>query len=67
MDMWILPVLTYNSQIWALTRETVSKLQIFQRITGRRLFSIKFKDRMRNEVIPRTTNIKDLEAAVIFA
>lgn len=56
----ILPVTTYGSETWVLTRKTVKKLQIHQRSIERRLLGITLKDRKTNKWIRDRTQAEDI-------
>ena len=64
-DMCILPVLTYGSPTWSLTKKQQEKLKVTQRAMERRMLGVTRRDRLRNEEIRRRTQTKDvaIEAA----
>ena len=59
-DMCILPVLTYGSQTWSLTRSQENKLRTTQRAMERRMIGVTLKDKVRNEEVRRRTGLKDV-------
>lgn len=58
----ILPVLTYGSQNWALTKQQTQKLRTCQRSIERKLLGIKLKDKIKNVEIRKKTKLKDVVA-----
>ena len=60
-------VLIYGSQTWAPMKKEFSNLRICQRKMERKLLYITRKDRLKNEDIRRTTNIKGVAATTTHA
>ncbi len=56
----ILPVLTYESETWRLTKELQIKLRSAQRGMERRLLGITWRDRKRASWIREHTNVADI-------
>ena len=59
MDSEILPCLTYGCQTWTFDLKTKNKIQTTQRRMERSYLGIKLKDKVRNVVIRKKTNITD--------
>ncbi|MEL7307279.1 MAG: reverse transcriptase family protein, partial [Pseudomonadota bacterium] len=59
-DMCILPVMTYGSPTWSLTKRQQERLNVTQRAMERRMLGITRKDKVRNEEIRRRTKVKDV-------
>lgn len=55
----ILPVLTYGSQVWTLTKANIDKIAKAQRSMERQMLHIKLQDRKRNEYIREVTKVRD--------
>ncbi len=56
----ILPVLTYGSETWRLTRELERKLRSAQRGMERRILDITWRDRKRASWIREQTKVEDI-------
>ncbi|GBP25135.1 Putative uncharacterized transposon-derived protein F52C9.6 [Eumeta japonica] len=56
----ILPVLTYGSETWALTRNIAKKLSTCQHAMERSMVGIKRKDKVRNSNIRSKTKVQDI-------
>lgn len=56
----ILPVLTYGSETWALTRNIANKLSTCQHAMERSMVGIKRKDKVRNSNIRSKTKVQDI-------
>ncbi|PZC84828.1 hypothetical protein B5X24_HaOG203818 [Helicoverpa armigera] len=59
MDSVILPCLTYGCQTWSYDVKTRNKIQTTQRRLERSYLGIKLKDKIRNSVIRKRTNLSD--------
>lgn len=59
-EMCIMPILTYGSQTWSLTKAQSENLRVAQRAMERRILGISLKDKVRNEEIRRRTLMKDV-------
>lgn len=55
----ILPCLTYGSQTWTLTKDTIKKIQVCQRSIERSILNIRLSDRIRITEIKRRTKFID--------
>ncbi len=58
-DMRILPVMTYGSTTWSLTKKQQELIRVAQRGMERRMMGITRCDRVRNKEIRRRTGVKD--------
>ncbi len=56
----ILPVLTYGSETWHLTKELEGNLRIAQRGMEKRMFGITFRDKKRALCIRELTKVEDI-------
>jgi len=63
-EMCVLPVLCYGAQTWAITKSRMEALRSTQRAMERSILKIKKKDRVRNELVRKKTNIKDVGFAI---
>ena len=52
-DQYVLPVLTYETEIWALNKN-INKLQVTQRDMERRILNINLQDRVTNTEIRKS-------------
>lgn len=59
MDTIILPTLLYGCQSWAMTKDVMHKIQVFQRAAERSMLGIKLSDRVRNTAIRAKTKVID--------
>ena len=59
-DQYVLPVLTYGVETWALNKNIIHRLQVTQRAMERRILNIKLQDRVTNIEIRRRTRVKDV-------
>ena len=59
-DQCILPVLTYGSETWTLTKSELQKLQTTQRNMERCMLGITRKDRKHNTWIREKTGVTDI-------
>lgn len=58
-DQCILPILTYGSQTWTLTKANMDKITKTQRAMERSMLGVKLRDRKTNEWIRSKTKVKD--------
>ncbi len=56
----ILPVLTYRSKTWRLTKELKRKLRSAQKLMGRRVVGITWRDKKRASCIRKQTKIEEI-------
>jgi hypothetical protein len=63
-DQCILPVLTYGSQTWTLTKANMDKIEKTQRKMERFMLGIKLQDRKSNEWIREKTKVKNVTEQV---
>ena len=56
----ILPLTTYDAEIWTLTKRKQEKLAVSQRSMERLILNIKMKDKIRNKNIRQKTKIIDI-------
>ena len=56
----VLPVFTYGSQTWALTKQSKDKLAVAQRDMERSMMNVRLSDHISNERIRRKTKVKDV-------
>ncbi len=59
-DQCILPVLTYGSETWRLTKELERKLRSAQRGMERRMLGITLRDKKRTSWIREQTKVEDI-------
>ena len=58
-DQYVLPVLTYGIEPWALNKNYINRLQVTQRAMERRILNINLQDRINNTEIRKITKVKD--------
>ena len=56
----ILPVITYGSETWTLTKESITKLQVAQRAMERQMLRISLRDRKENIWVRGQTKVLDI-------
>ena len=56
----ILPVITYGSETWTLTKESITKLQVAQRAMERQMLGISLRDRKENIWVREQTKVLDI-------
>jgi len=61
LDSCILPVLSYGSQTWSLTKVQTQKLQKTQRAMERKIMGIRLRDKISNRELREKTGSKDME------
>ena len=59
-DQYVLPVLTYGTETWALNKNIINRLQVTQRAMERRILNINLQDRITNTEIRKRTKVKDV-------
>lgn len=59
-NQYVLPVLTYGTETWALNKNIIQRFQVTQRAMERRILNIKLQDRITNTEIRRRTKVKDI-------
>lgn len=61
---YIMPILLYGAEIWAMTAAEWAKLQAFHMRNQRRILQIKWNDFVTNEEVARTTELLDIRTTV---
>ena len=64
LESCVLPVLSYGSQTWSLTKEQTVKLQKTQRAMERRILGIKLRDKVSKRNIRETTQSRDIGVTI---
>ncbi len=60
----VLPLITYGSQTWRLTKELKRKLRIAQRRMERRMLGITWRDKKRASWIRQQTKVEDIQMTI---
>jgi Reverse transcriptase (RNA-dependent DNA polymerase) len=63
-DACVLPVFTYGCQTWSLNDSYKEKLAVAQRSMERSMMNVRRKDKVKNQKIRRSTQLKDVSMAV---
>jgi exonuclease III len=61
---YVLPVMTYGSETWALNKAVVDRLAVAQRKMERIMLGIRLRDRQRNTWIREQTGVEDIIVAI---
>lgn len=56
----ILPVTTYGTEAWILTKKIISKLQVHQRLREQKLLGISLSNRIINKWIRQKTKVENI-------
>lgn len=60
-DQWVLPVFTYETLAWTITRLSMEKLQADQRALERQIIGVLLRDHKRNEWIRVIIKLRDVD------
>jgi hypothetical protein len=63
-DACVLPVFTYGCQTWSMNDDVKEKLSVAQRSMERSMMNVRRKDKVKNEKIRKSTQVKDVSVAV---
>jgi len=58
-DQCVLPVMTYGAETLTLTKKTINRIRVTQRVMERSMLGISLRDRIHNNEITRRTGVVD--------